>query len=86
MFDPKTLYEMTKQFTDSLPPSLKTWHEAIETHFRQFMQKSFEDMSLVTREEFDIQTQILAKTRAKLEKLETLLETIEAKLADKQEK
>lgn len=80
MFDPKTLYEMTQQFTDSLPPGLKAWQDAISAHFRQFMQKSFEEMSLVTREEFEIQTQILAKTRTKLEKLEEQLKAIAEKL------
>jgi ubiquinone biosynthesis accessory factor UbiK len=82
MLDPKTLQEMTKQFIDSLPPGLKAWHEAIANHFRQTIQSCFENMSLVTREEFEIQTQVLAKTRDKLEKLEAKLQTLENKLPE----
>jgi len=37
-------------------------------------------LDLVTREEFDVQAQVLAKTRAKLEALETRLAELEAKL------
>jgi BMFP domain-containing protein YqiC len=34
-------------------------------------------LDLVTREEFDIQAQVLARTRAKLEKLEARLQALE---------
>jgi hypothetical protein len=45
------------------------------------MTQGFSKLDLVTREEFDIQTQVLAKTRAKLETLETRLAELEAKAA-----
>jgi hypothetical protein len=44
------------------------------------MQQGFQKMDLVTREEFDIQVQVLAKTRAKLEELEAKIAALEAKL------
>lgn len=75
MFDPK-FQEMAKQFVDSLPSGLKTFNQEIENHLNQFLQQCFAKMNLVTREEFDIQTQVLATTRAKLEQLEQLLQTL----------
>jgi len=51
----------------------------IEKNVKSMMTQGFSKLDLVTREEFDIQTQVLAKTRAKLEALETRLAELEAK-------
>jgi BMFP domain-containing protein YqiC len=45
------------------------------------MTQGFSKLDLVTREEFDIQAQVLAKTRAKLDALELRVAELEAKLA-----
>jgi ubiquinone biosynthesis accessory factor UbiK len=47
------------------------------------MTQGFAKLDLVTREEFDIQAQMLAKARAKLDLLESRLAELEAKLAEK---
>jgi BMFP domain-containing protein YqiC len=49
----------------------------IEKNVKSMMTQGFSKLDLVTREEFDIQTQVLAKTRAKLEALETRLAALE---------
>jgi ubiquinone biosynthesis accessory factor UbiK len=51
----------------------------IEKNVKAMMSQGFAKLDLVTREEFDIQAQVLAKTRAKLEALEARLAEIEAK-------
>jgi BMFP domain-containing protein YqiC len=53
----------------------------IEKNVKSMMTQGFSKLDLVTREEFDVQTQVLAKTRAKLETLETRLAELEAKAA-----
>jgi hypothetical protein len=53
----------------------------IEKNVKSMMTQGFSKLDLVTREEFDIQTQVLAKTRAKLETLETRLAELELKAA-----
>ena len=53
----------------------------IERNVKAMMTQGFSKLDLVTREEFDIQAQVLAKTRAKLEALETRVAQLEAKLA-----
>jgi ubiquinone biosynthesis accessory factor UbiK len=55
----------------------------IEKNVKAMMTQGFAKLDLVTREEFDIQAQMLAKARAKLELLESRLAELEARLADK---
>ncbi|MBC3873480.1 accessory factor UbiK family protein [Undibacterium flavidum] len=52
----------------------------IEKNVKAFMSQGFAKLDLVTREEFDIQADVLAKTRTKLEALETRVAELEAKL------
>jgi BMFP domain-containing protein YqiC len=51
----------------------------IEKNVKAMMSQGFAKLDLVTREEFDIQAQVLAKTRSKLEALETRVAELEAK-------
>ncbi len=51
----------------------------LEKNVRSLMTQGFQKMDLVTREEFDLQTQVLAKTRAKLEELEAKVTVLEKK-------
>ena len=53
----------------------------IERNVKSMMTQGFSKLDLVTREEFDIQAQVLAKTRAKLEALELRVVELEARLA-----
>lgn len=52
----------------------------IEKNVKAMMTQGFSRLDLVTREEFDVQAQVLAKTRAKLEALEVRLAALEGKL------
>ena len=51
----------------------------MEKIVRSLMTQGFQKLDLVTREEFDLQTQVLAKTRAKLEELEAQVSALENK-------
>lgn len=52
----------------------------LEKNVKAMLSQGFSRLDLVTREEFDIQTQVLAKTRAKLEALEERVAALEAQL------
>ncbi len=52
----------------------------IEKNIKSMLNQGFSKLDLVTREEFDIQTQVLTKTRAKLEALEAQVAELEAQL------
>ena len=49
----------------------------IEKNARAMIASAFARLDLVTREEFDIQTQVLARTREKLKELEARVEALE---------
>ena len=51
----------------------------LEKNVRGLMTQGFQKLDLVTHEEFDLQTQVLAKTRAKLEELEAKVSALEKK-------
>ncbi len=51
----------------------------IEKNMKTLLTQGFARLDLVTREEFDVQAQVLAKTRAKLEALELRVAEMEAR-------
>ncbi|CAN5904718.1 accessory factor UbiK family protein [soil metagenome] len=51
-----------------------------EKNMKAMLSHGFSQLDLVTREEFDVQAQVLAKTRAKLEELEARVTELEAQL------
>jgi BMFP domain-containing protein YqiC len=55
----------------------------IEKNMKAMLSQGFARLDLVTREEFDIQAQVLAKTRTKLEALEARVAELEAQLKNK---
>lgn len=50
----------------------------IEKNMRALLAQGFAKLDLVTREEFDVQAQVLARTRDKLTALETRVAELEA--------
>ncbi len=54
----------------------------VEKNLRALLQGLFARLDLVTREEFDAQSQVLARTRAQLEQLEQRLAALESRAAD----
>lgn len=52
----------------------------MEKNMKAMLTQGFSRLDLVTREEFDIQSQVLAKTRAKLDALEARVAELEASL------
>ena len=52
----------------------------IEKNVKAMLSQGFSKLDLVTREEFDVQTHVLTKTRAKLEELEARVAELETLL------
>lgn len=55
----------------------------VEKNVKAMLNQGFSKLDLVTREEFDIHVQVLAKTRAKLEMLEARVAELENQLRNK---
>ncbi|ENM3889512.1 accessory factor UbiK family protein [Vibrio cholerae] len=83
MFDAKKLEQIAKQIHDSMPQPVKDLSSDVEQKVRQVIQGQLNKLDVVSREEFDVQTQVLLRTRQKLTELEQKMAELEAKLADK---
>ena len=79
MIDPKSFDDLAKRFAEALPPSFKQFQTEMEKNFHAALQATFAKLELVTREEFDVQQGVLARTRAKLEELEKQVAELETK-------
>ncbi|QGP56489.1 Membrane fusogenic activity protein [Piscirickettsia salmonis] len=87
MFDPKLFDDMAKKIAEAMPSGLKSVQEDLERNMKTVLQSSFQKMDLVTREEFDIQSAVLAKIRLMVEALERRVDELEAQLqTDQQQK
>ena len=62
----------------------KTPAAEVEKNLRALLQGIFTKMELVSREEFDVQTQVLLRTREQLNMLERKLAELETRLANKE--
>ncbi len=65
-----TLEDLTKRISGLLPSNVKHMQDDIESNVRSLLQSTLNKMNLVTREEFDVQSAVLQRTREKLEQLE----------------
>jgi BMFP domain-containing protein YqiC len=74
MQKPEFIDQLTERLTSALPSGLADFRADAEKTFRNILQQTFAKLDLVTREEFDVQTAVLAHTR---EKLETLIKQVE---------
>ena len=73
----ESIENIASRLAEAVPEGLKAVREDLEQNFRGVLRASLGKLDLVTREEFEIQEAVLAKTRAKLEGLEAKLKELE---------
>jgi BMFP domain-containing protein YqiC len=73
----ESIENIARKLAEALPEGLRSVREDLEKNFRSVLRGSLAKLDLVTREEFEVQEAVLAKTRAKLEALEARLAEIE---------
>lgn len=66
-----------KEASNVIPEDLQNLKEDLEKNLRATLNASFAKMELVTREEFDIQTALLQRTRSQLDTLQKKLTELE---------
>lgn len=76
MLLPKQLEELAKKLCAALPQNVRAIEEDVKQQFKEILQSAFNHLDLVTREEFDVQLKVLARTREKVEHLEKTLHHI----------
>lgn len=77
-----SLDDFARRIADSLPENLRGLGEDLQRNLKSTLRAGLERMDLVTREEFDVQQRLLARTREKLEQLEARVAELEARLDD----
>lgn len=85
MIDNKSLNDLAAKIASLLPADLDTLKKDLEKNIRAGLQSGFQKLDLVSREEFDVQSAVLARTREKLEILEKRVQTLEGKSPDTEE-
>lgn len=77
MIDARLFDEMASRLSSLLPPGLADLKTDFEKNAKAVLQSTLGKMDLVTREEFDVQSAVLQKTREKLQKLEERVAALE---------
>ena len=70
MIDLAQLDDLARRLSGLVPPGLREGREELQQNFKAVLQASLGKLDLVTREEFEVQRAVLARTREKLQALE----------------
>jgi ubiquinone biosynthesis accessory factor UbiK len=76
MFNAQAINEISNKINEMIKSSPLA---DVEKNINALIQGAFTKMELVSREEFDVQAEVLRNTREKLEKLEAKLAELEEK-------
>ena len=86
MLDPKKIEDIARQIGASIPPKFREVADDVEAKVKAVLQAKLSSLDFVSREEFDVQRQVLLRTREKLEALEQQVQQLlAAQAADKTE-
>ena len=77
MIEPNKINDLATRLADVIPQELKSAQKSLQQTFVSILQNGMHKMDLVTREEFDVQTKILARTREKLDALQQQVAKLE---------
>lgn len=72
MIDSKKIEQIAKQITDSIPPGVRGMADNVEARVKQTLQQQLSKLDVVSREEFEVQQQMLLRLRQRVEALEEL--------------
>lgn len=85
MFDPKKLENVVRKIHEAMPKPVKDLGNDVEQKVREVIQSQLSKLDVVNREEFDVQTQVLMRTRQKLTEMERKLIELEKKFDEKKD-
>lgn len=74
----ESIENLARRLADTVPGSLRAVGDDLEKNFRGVLASGLARLDLVTREEFEVQAAVLARSREKLEQLEARLAELEA--------
>ncbi len=79
----KLIDELSEKLGAAMPPGAQMLKDDFEKNLRSILHANLSKLDLVTREEFEIQSQLLARSRARLEAMEQRIAALEAQLSAK---
>jgi ubiquinone biosynthesis accessory factor UbiK len=79
ILDSTRLDDLARRLAESVPESLRSFGRDLEGNFKAVLQAQLAKLDLVSRQEFDVQAALLARTQEKLAALEQRLQEIERK-------
>ena len=74
--------QLAQKIESLLPPGIRQLKQDFDQQLRTLLQHQLSKMNFVSREEFEIQRKVLAKSRQKLEQLEKRIQAMEKAPAD----
>jgi len=80
MLKSKQLDDLSQRVAGSLPKGLQALQEDLTRNLRATLEAGLARLDLVTREEFEVQAAVLARTRAKIHALEAQVADMERRL------
>jgi BMFP domain-containing protein YqiC len=75
--DTPRIDEIARRLMERIPPALRSVQADLESNFKAILRERLSKLDLVSRDEFDAQSKVLERTRAKLEALEARLAALE---------
>ncbi|MFA6229814.1 MAG: accessory factor UbiK family protein [Rhodanobacter sp.] len=81
MMDKQDIDQIALRLVSLVPPGLAQAQKDLRANFQDVLVHGLRRLDLVTREEFDVQSQVLARTRAKVDELERHVAELEAGVA-----
>jgi BMFP domain-containing protein YqiC len=76
MFALKQFEDLANKLYAALPTSVQNFENEIQQQFKEILLSAFTSMDLITREEFDIQVKVLARTREKIDLLQKQVDAL----------
>lgn len=73
----ESIDKLARKLAEAVPQGLRSMQEDLEGNFRSVLKSGLSRLDLVTREEFEVQEAVLARTRAKLDAMEERLASLE---------
>jgi BMFP domain-containing protein YqiC len=73
----ESIEQIARKLAEAVPEGLRSMRDDLEKNFRAVLRSGLGKLELVTREEFDVQEAVLARTREKLQALEERLAALE---------